>query len=135
MTENNNHVATSFSSIVFWLGLAFIITHEIDAVTHAEWRLLPLLNTLADDTARDVYILAHVPLFTIIFCLVNHTSPSIRKNSRIGVDLFLVVHVGLHWLLPGHTSHEFAGTLSSILIYGGALMGMMHLISAYWKKA
>ncbi len=56
----------SIREIAFYLGLGSLFTHELDAVPNHEWRGLPLLGTLPDETGMWVFIAAHVPLFAIL---------------------------------------------------------------------
>ena len=50
----------------FW-GLAFLMTHELDAINCQEWRMLPLLNFLDDNIGYQVFTILHVPVFAAIF--------------------------------------------------------------------
>jgi hypothetical protein len=114
--------------IVFYLGIASLFTHELDAVPNHEWRGMPLLRALPDETAMVVFIAAHVPLFAILIALVASSKPHVRTLSRLGIALFLVVHGLLHALSMGGPTYEFSSTLSNVLIFGGALSGALYLI-------
>ena len=87
------------STALYYLGLAFLFTHELDAVTHAEWRLLPALRLLPDATASPLFVSLHVLLFFAIIdwtayanglgplsprfscCTVSSTSASLPRRS------------------------------------------------------
>jgi hypothetical protein len=107
--------------VAFYLGLGSLFTHEIDAIPNHEWRGLPLLKSMSDDTAMSVFIAAHVPLFAIMIALVANKGERIRGLSRLGISAFLVVHGLLHALSEGEPTYEFSSGLSRLLIFGGAV--------------
>lgn len=113
--------------VAFYVCLAALFTHEIDAVPNHEWRGLPLLQTLPDATAMAVFIAAHVPLFAILIALVASSNPRTRRLSRLSIGLFVVVHGLLHALSMGRPAYEFSSTLSSLLIFGGSAFGALYL--------
>lgn len=90
--------------------LGAFFTHELDAVKRHEWRLLPVLRALPDAAGEQVFIWAHVPLFAaILMAGADH-------GVRLGVAVFAVLHVGLHWLFRRHPSYEFNTPSSWALI-------------------
>jgi hypothetical protein len=105
--------------VLFFLTFAFILGHELDAVTQHEWRLLPVLNLLDDDTGRAAFVAIHVPLVVLLMWL----------NARGGWVFhalfggFCAVHVGLHWAFEGHPFYTFMNPLSQILIWGAGIAG------------
>ncbi|MGI9431538.1 MAG: DUF6713 family protein [Myxococcota bacterium] len=114
-------------NLAFYLGMGFLFTHELDAVPNHEWRQLPLLQSLPDETGMWVFIAAHVPLFALLIALVASPNVRLRRNARRVIGAFLVVHGVLHGLLMGRPGYEFASTLSSVLIFGGAASGALFL--------
>lgn len=122
---------TDWKTVLFLLGLSLLVCHELDAMTHQEWLLLPVLNALPGETARIVFVIAHIPLFTIIFWLVGHRSSGIRRHSRLAVDGFLAVHAVLHFLISGQDQYTFEPLLEGLLVYGGAVVGLSHLLATY----
>ncbi len=115
---------------VFLLGFSLLLTHELDAVGRGEWRLLPVLSSLDDDTGRTVFVLLHVPLFALLIGLCWAQAPALRRWSRIVVSAFLVTHVGLHALFVDHPRYDFHEPLSVGLIYGAGLMGLAYFVLA-----
>lgn len=115
-------------SFIFALGLALLVSHELDAIVVAEWRLLPLLNLLPDETAHVVFLALHVPVLAALFWLTAFSSPRSQHWSRLGFDAFLIGHAGVHWLMSGETQDMFASPLSLTLIYGAAAVGAAHLV-------
>jgi len=116
----------------FWflLGLGFISTHELDAVTQHEWRLLYVLRSLPEALAANVFVAVHVPLFAVLVWLTHHPVVRWREASRLVLMIFLVIHVGLHLRLSGHTLYTFHSPLSKALIFGAGLCGLIYLALA-----
>ncbi|MEM6810446.1 MAG: DUF6713 family protein [Pseudomonadota bacterium] len=113
---------------IFYLGLALLFTHELDAMPNHEWRVLPLLRLLEDSVGQFVFVIAHVPLFAIIIGLVASLNMRRRRNSRTVVSAFLVAHTLLHWLFSDHPHYHFDSILSSVLIVGAGLCGAVFLV-------
>lgn len=121
-------VASVVAMTSFHLGLACLLTHELDAMTHHEWRVLPLTSWLPDAWGRDVFVVAHVPLFAAMLAALGSALPSRVHGARIVLAGFLVLHAGLHFAFTGHALYTFAGALSNGLIGGAALGGMVFLL-------
>jgi len=117
----------------FHLGLALLLTHELDAMSNHEWRVLPLVRALPDDTGMLVFVAAHVPLFAAVIALVASSNPRTRTLSRVGLGFFLVLHGVAHAMSVGHPGYEFASTLSQVLIFGGAVFGALSLLLE-WRQ-
>jgi hypothetical protein len=113
--------------IAFYLGIAALFTHELDAVPNHEWRGMPWLRALPDETALVVFVAAHVPFFAVLIALIASSNPRTRSLSRLGVAVFLLVHGLLHALSMGQPTYEFSSTLSNLLIFGGAAFGGVYL--------
>ena len=91
----------------FLQELTCFFCHELDAVAQAEWRLLPVLNQLGDEMAYRWFALLHIPLFALLMWWTGNTSPRIRIRAQVSVDVFLVVHAGLHILFLEHPDNAF----------------------------
>lgn len=122
-----------FSDLVCYTGFSLLICHEMDAVLHAEWRVLPVTSFLPEAVAYPVFVLMHVPLFVLLFFGVAAASDRIRRYTKLGVSAFLVVHAGLHALYHGHPEYHFAGWLSNGLIAGAALCGLLYAALS-WQR-
>lgn len=114
---------------LFYLGFATLATHELDAMTQSEWRVLWLLRELPDPLARELFVLLHVPLLALLLWLTFHSQSRIRDGSRLALAGFLVVHVGLHLGSQGHPAYSFFSPLSLGLIHGGGLLGLGYLLA------
>ena len=114
-----------------WLNLSLVTTialfcvHEMDAMTHAEWRLLPGLSGMADDAARTTFLLLHIPLFVGVFWAVFLASWK-RVAARIMAGLTLV-HAIVHFLLSGHELYTFSAPIETITVYAAALTAAIYL--------
>lgn len=119
------------AAFVFYLGLGFLFSHELDAVVQAEWRLLYVLRTMPDEMAMPIFVWLHVPLFGVMVWLTHHSVHSIQILSRRVFAVFLVVHAGLHYHLSDHPLYTFDSMLSQTLIYGGAACGAAYLLMIF----
>ncbi|GAB4418165.1 MAG: hypothetical protein OHK0039_29340 [Bacteroidia bacterium] len=105
----------------FYLGLSFILLHEMDAVRCREWRIFPGLSLLGERPGFIVFILAHIPLF--FWLLYALLSPGDKTALIHGLDTFFVVHLGLHLVFLWHKNNAFTDWLSWTFIVGAALGG------------
>lgn len=113
----------STESIFYTLGLALILMHEMDAVRCKEWRIFPGLSLLSDTRGFVVFMLAHVPLFFWLLAMYE----SISQSFRMGFDIFLMVHLGLHILFLKHPNNLFKDWISWSIIIGAAACGLADL--------
>lgn len=114
-----------------WLNLSLVITlalfavHEMDAMTHAEWRLLPILSGMEDGAAREAFILLHVPLFIGVFWIVF-----LASWRRLGAQILsglTILHAIVHFLLSGHELYTFAAPVETLTVYGAATSAAAYL--------
>ena len=119
---------------VFFLNMGTMFTHELDAISNHEWRVLPLTSWLPNEYGMEVFLSIHIPLFAVLIALVASTNDKIGIRSRLGISIFLIIHGILHISFMGNANYEFASTLSNILIFGGALLGIMYLLLEYMAK-
>lgn len=112
-----------WAAVCFALATALLITHELDAVNHHEWRVLPLLNGLTDPTGYDLFLLAHIPFFFLMVWILAAGSPSARMRLTWIICGFCIVHGVLHWAFSGHDAYEFEGVISLSIITGAAVAG------------
>lgn len=118
-------------NIIFLLGLGTLVTHELDAMTNAEWRVLPLLSSLSEDIAIPVFVLLHIPLVALIVGFAASKNERTQNITKLVVSTFLLLHGIGHWLTANNPSYEFSSTLSAVLIYGGAALGAIYLLLNY----
>lgn len=122
-----------FSDFVFYLALAMLLGHELDAVHRHEWRLLFFLRNLSDSIGQQIFVLLHIPLFILIFYLITHDQYLVRYWTMLGFNLFIVIHAGLHWRLRKHHLYEFDSLASNLLIYGTAVISIIHMLLLFFE--
>jgi hypothetical protein len=116
------------SDIAFCLMLGCLFTHELDAVTQSEWRLIYVLRSMSDTHARDAFVALHVFLFTVILWFAFHSNRLIRERTRYGLAAFSIVHAVLHFRLRNDPLSSFDSPLSIALIGAAALLGVLYLL-------
>ena len=108
-------------SLLFMLNITFFTIHELDAIYQHEWRVFFGFTGVSDEAAYQLSTALHVPLF--MFVLWNLQS----YPFQIGLDIFLILHAAIHWVLRNHPLVTFNNWFSRIWIFGGALLGTVHL--------
>ena len=116
---------------LYYLGLACLFTHELDAITHSEWRLLLGLRSLPEPTAASTFVALHVPLFFLILWLSHYPAQRLANGTRLVVAAFMIVHGVLHFSLSSSPQYTFAGSLSNFLIFGAAVSGASYLATCW----
>lgn len=113
---------------VFYLAVGVFFTHELDAMRNHEWLVLPLTSWLPNEYGEIVFLWAHVPLFALLVAALSSLNMKIRHNTQLGFSIFLVVHSILHVVFMQHEKYEFESLSSNILIFGGGLLGALHIV-------
>jgi hypothetical protein len=121
----------SIKNTFFFLGLGTLFTHELDAISSYEWRLLPILGSLPDQMGMTIFVLMHIPLFAGIVALVASSNEQTRGLSRITVSGFLLIHAALHIWFSSDPNYGFVSNVSNWLIFGGAGLGAIYLALTY----
>jgi hypothetical protein len=113
------------ADLLFQLTVAALVTHELDAVRKAEWRILPVLRDLSDAVGQQTFIWLHVPLIGLILWIdaVDRTG-----MFRLSFAAFAVLHVWLHWLLRHHPAYAFTSLSSRALIALPGLLGLLYVL-------
>lgn len=107
-----------------YLGLVFILVHELDAMRCKEWRILPLLSRLPETKAQTIFIVLHLPL---LYMLLVESLKVPNEALQEGLNYFYIIHLGLHLLLLKHPQNAFKDGLSWFLIVGTAFCGALDL--------
>ncbi|NOX19365.1 MAG: hypothetical protein GXO87_13935 [Chlorobi bacterium] len=113
-------------NIIFLTGLSLIFLHEMDAIRCKEWRIFPGLSMLDDKIGYIVFLFAHIPIFFWLFWQLTNSSDI--DTFRIGFDIFLIAHLGLHLLFLKHKNNEFKDWISWTIIAGTGISGLLDLI-------
>ncbi len=121
-------------TIVFYLGLALLFTHELDSMPNHEWRVMPILSSLSDSTGKAVFLVAHIPIFAVVVALIASLDQGVRLRARSIFCGFLVVHTLLHYVFSGNVAYEFTSLISLGLIYGAGLCGVLYFLAGYFER-
>ena len=116
------------ANIFLFLGLTFIVIHEMDAVRCKEWRMIAGLNLIGNRQGMILFLLAHIPIYTFIFYWFENLLAN-QNNFRTGFNLFLMIHLVLHILFLKHKNNEFKDWVSWTIIVAAALFGLLDLLS------
>ncbi len=119
---------------LFYLGIALLFTHELNAMPNHEWRVLPLTSFLDDQVGELVFVLVHIPLFALVIGFIASLNVAVRDKARAYTSGFLILHAGLHALFSGHVHYEFSGALSNGLIYGAAICGILYFAVGFYER-
>lgn len=110
-------------TFLFYINVAVLaMGHELDAIYQREWRFFFGATPLNDETAYRLFTALHVPLLVLILWNLH------SFWFQVGFDLFLLIHAGLHWMLRNHPLINFNNWFSRCWIFGGAILGMVHLL-------
>lgn len=115
----------SIEAPFFFLGSSLLLVHELDAVRCHEWRIFPGLSALSDRWGLRTFILLHVPL---LYALLVALAAGPGVPLVVALDLFFILHLGLHLLFLRHPRNEFRDGLSWMLIVGAAASGVIDLL-------
>ncbi len=113
--------------MVFYLGIALLLTHELDAIKRHEWRIFPVIRNFKDEIAYYWFTILHIPLFVLLLWLMTHPSGNTRLWFQIIMDIFFIVHMVLHKLLSSNKKYEFVGNFSKAIIFSMGIVGIVHL--------
>jgi len=105
--------------------VALLAVHEMDAMTHAEWRLLPGLSALDEATGREVFVLLHIPLYVGLFWALFYAAWKRRAGQVFAAAV--IVHAIVHFLLSGHQLYTFVAPIETITVYGAAISALIYL--------
>lgn len=114
------------NEVFFYLGLSAIIIHEMDAIRCKEWRIFPGLSLLDDNWGFKIFIIAHVPLFYFLFW--GLLGQSNNSQLMLGLDIFFIIHVGLHLLLLRNKKNQFKDAVSWTIIVSAGLFGFIDIL-------
>lgn len=119
----------------FYLGLSLLFTHELDAMSNHEWRILPVLSALSDAAGATVFLIAHVPLFALVIAFVASLNLKTRTKARNIASGFLIAHAALHYWFSDDSAYEFSSLVSSFMIFGAALCGVAYFLALRFESS
>lgn len=110
--------------ILLFTNLSLLILHEMDAIYCKEWKMFAFLNRLPDSKGRIIFSILHLPLFIIIFFLIEYQFDMFFWI----LNVFLVFHLLIHMLMNRHKFNNFKSKYSSLLIISMGLIGMVSIL-------
>jgi hypothetical protein len=110
--------------ILLFTNLSLLILHEMDAIHCKEWKLFGFLSKLPDSTGRIIFSILHLPLFIIIFFLIEYQFEIFFWI----LNIFLVFHLLIHWIFNKHKFNNFKSRYSSLLIISMGLIGVISIL-------
>ena len=119
-------MSETLADLVFFTAISLLLLHEMDAVDKKEWQLLFVLRRLPDEGAMRWFVLLHLPLYVGLLALVAAGPSTAVRWIEGAVDVFLVVHAGLHERLARQGHAAFANAYSRSLIWPAAALGAVH---------
>jgi len=105
-----------------------MFTHQFDAMRCHEWRMIPPLSGMVENTAQMIFIVTHFPILVLIFWIFAYGSENAVYNFQLITDIVLAGHIGKHIVLNSHEKNEFKGTLSKIIIFSVSAFALLHLL-------
>lgn len=112
--------------VIFALELALLFIHEMDAIRRQEWKMFIRLKDMEDEKAYRVFMLLHIPLYAVILFLL------LSDAARIGyyvTDVFLIVHLFIHWGFRNHHANRLNSGLSKCIILSAGILAFIHFIA------
>lgn len=116
-------------NMFFYLGLATLFVHEMDAVKRKEWRMFMGLSKLNDETGYLIFTGVHLPLYFFVFWMLK--KPESSTLLILILDAFFVVHLSLHVFLRNQSENNFSGKFSIALIWVAGIAGLLDLIISF----
>lgn len=111
------------------VAVAMLAVHEMDAMTHAEWRLLPILSGMEEDAARKAFVLLHIPLYVGVFWALFFASWKVLAGRVFSIAI--VAHATAHFLLSGHEFYTFSAPIETVTVYGAAAAALIYLALSF----
>ena len=111
--------------IIFILELSLLFTHEMDAIRRQEWKMFIFLKNLTDEKAYKIFLLLHIPLYTAILLVLFSSFMNIGNYI---VDIFLIIHMLIHFLFRKNPANELNGKISKGIINSAGLFAIIHLL-------
>ena len=115
--------------LFFYIGLCFILIHEMDAVRLKEWQIFPGLSLLKEETGYFVFTILHIPLYFLLFKGLQNIETSQRFIWCL--DVFFAVHILLHVLFLKHKKNPFKSLFSWSIIIAAGLFGLIDLFIGF----
>lgn len=112
--------------ILFCLNFTLILLHEMDAIKNKEWKMFIWLKSMKDNKGYKIFTALHLPLyFLAILALIDK---NFYLELSIGLDIFLIFHLIIHFLFRKNRNNEFDNLFSQCIICGMGFISIVHLV-------
>ncbi len=91
------------SDVALFACVLLLCMHEADAIHRHEWEIFPLLRRLDSDKAAPWFLVLHLPFFAMLLYAITDAA---SRGLQVGVAIFSVVHVALHFFWPRTPNSE-----------------------------
>ncbi|NLV68192.1 MAG: hypothetical protein GXY14_11035 [Spirochaetes bacterium] len=112
--------------ILLWINISLLYVHELDAVRRREWRMMIFSDRVSDETAYIIFTALHVPLFFIIFLMVETQFNLIYWS----VSIFGLFHFFIHYIFRKHSENRMLNVFSRTIILLILLVSITGIILA-----
>ena len=117
--------------LTFLITLSLLLVHEMDAIQAKEWKMFIILKDMTDETACNVFIGFHFPLyFCALYALLSGGTAG--YVLKIIIDVFLLGHALIHFAFRKHSGNGFHTLFSKIIIYSMAALALLHFILLFY---
>lgn len=106
---------------LYRLTAACLIVHELEVILLREWSAFHDIS----NPVQQIIMFAHVPVILGMLVAAELTR---RINIRVGICMFAVLHVGLHWVYRNQPFHDLGSTTSWVLILLAGIFGAAYLV-------
>jgi hypothetical protein len=110
----------------FYIGLATLFVHEMDAVRYKEWKMFPVLSKVQDNIAYYIFTGLHLPLYMTIFLLLLKPKSALYLIATL--NIFFIIHFFLHLFLVKKQQNRVNETFSWTLLVVNGMSGMLSLV-------
>jgi hypothetical protein len=115
-------------NLCFYLALVFILIHEMDAIRLKEWRMFIFLSKMEEEMAYIIFTALHIPLYFVLFLCLGNSATVLHQDTIWYLDVFFIVHFGLHIIFLWHKNNLFRGVFSWIVISAAGFFGFVDLL-------
>jgi hypothetical protein len=116
------------ANFLFFFLLSLALTHELDAIRRREWWVFIPPGKMDEEKAYQIFTLAHIPIFMVIFWLLTYPSAIVSFWFQVVVSGFYIIHKFLHDSAQNYPHIDFNTKFSKSLINLMALVGLIQLI-------
>ncbi len=112
---------------LFYISLSLFLIHEMDAIRHKEWSMLPVISRLDNRTAYLLFTSVHIPFYGLLFYLLI-INEAIKMEWILILNLFFIFHTGLHIAFTNHPRNNFKNSFSLLAIFVPGICSLLDIL-------